>query len=259
MKTLFIQSIVVAGALCSSPQLMAQQDTLHQSQKIETRINQQAAKSQTAVAASSDNTIQLQNDISALQDEVNNLKVYQTHLQGLIKSQNEEMKSFDTQLSQVDDTKQSVVPLMYAMLDGLASTIKHDRPIKQDSRQKRLLNLQQMMTQANISDAEKYRRILEAYQIELDYGTKLGTYTGKINTDGKTVMTEQLYVGRLSLIARTSDKQSYWAWNEHTHSWQSLSLSMAMQIDKAFDVANKQASPSLIELPVSLNAAKEQK
>lgn len=258
MKTSLIQCAVITSLLTSSSFVMANTTPLQQSQQIETRINHQASQSQSVVAKSSDNAIRLQSEVTALQKEVRNLQVYQTHLQGLIESQNEEMTSFDHQLSHVDDTKKSIVPLMYAMLDGLSNLVENDKPIRQQTRMQRIVNLQHMMVQANVSDAEKYRRILEAYQIELDYGTKLGTYTGVININNKKIMTEQLYAGRLSLIARTSDKQSYWAWDQNLKLWKSLPTNMVNQMDMAFKVANKQVSPSLIQLPVSLNTVKEQ-
>lgn len=62
---------------------------------------------------------------------------------------------------------------MYKMIDGLKNTVKNDKPLRAEQRYQRIEKLETMMTIANVSDAEKYRRILEAYQIELDYGTSL--------------------------------------------------------------------------------------
>lgn len=154
-----------------------QQTTLQKSQNVETQITNNAANSQKKISASSDKAMQLEADIAALKQEVNNLTVYNTHLEGLIASQNSELEGFDSQLSQIDDTRQAIVPLMYEMLDGLKKLNAEDRPIRVDARSKRLESLNEMMTQADISDAEKYRRILEAYQIEMDYGTKMGAYS----------------------------------------------------------------------------------
>lgn len=250
--------LLVAGLSMTSVAAFAnQQATLQKSQNVETQITKNAANSQKKISASSDKAMQLEADIAALQQEVKNLEVYNTHLEGLITSQEGELEGFDTQLSQIDDTRQAIVPLMYEMLEGLEKLNAEDRPIRVDARANRLASLKDMMTQADISDAEKYRRILEAYQIEMDYGTKMGAYSGTIEFDGKPIVTEQLYLGRVSLVARSNDRQRYWAWNDNQNAWVEQDRSVGHQIDKAFDVAAKQASPSLLDLPVSLTQGEE--
>ncbi|GAM56577.1 tonB system biopolymer transport component [Vibrio ishigakensis] len=250
--------LLLAGLSMTSASAFAnQQVTLQKSQNVETQITKNAANSQKKISASSDKAMQLEADIATLKQEVNNLTVYNTHLEGLISSQEKELEGFDSQLSQIDDTRQAIVPLMYEMLDGLKKLNAEDRPIRVDARSKRLESLNEMMTQADISDAEKYRRILEAYQIEMDYGTKMGAYSGTIEFDGKPIVAEQLYLGRVSLVARSNDRQRYWAWNDNQNAWIEQDRSVGHSIDKAFDVAAKQASPSLLDLPVSLTQGEE--
>ncbi|CAM4249643.1 DUF3450 domain-containing protein [Vibrio neonatus] len=253
-----VRILVVAGlSMLSSLVFASSQATLQKSQKIETQITNSAANSQKKVLKSSQQAIQLEADIAALKREVHNLEVYHQHLNGLIASQTEELASYDSQISKIDDTRQSIVPLMYEMLAGLEGISANDRPIRTEARAKRLTSLQHMMTQADISDAEKYRRILEAYQIEMDYGTKMGAYTGAIQFAGKSMIVEQLYLGRISLVARSNDRQRYWAWDANQKVWLEQNSSVGHDIDKAFDIAAKQASPSLLELPVSLTQGQE--
>lgn len=113
-----------------------------------------------------------------------------------------------------------------------------------------------MMTRADVSDAEKYRRILEAYQIEMDYGIKLGVYQGRVAlASDKTIEADVLHLGRISLVARNLNGSQYWAWNQTEAQWQELDSSMKSELDKAYDIAGQQAAPSLITLPVSLTVA----
>ncbi len=72
---------------------------------------------------------------------------------------------------------------MYHMLEGLKRIVASDKPIRKAQREERIAKLDDLMTRADVADAEKFRRILEAYQIEMDYGTKLGIYQGKIKLD----------------------------------------------------------------------------
>ncbi|WP_112480802.1 DUF3450 domain-containing protein [Vibrio variabilis] len=241
--------------LCSLPLLTMSSVTnandLNTARNVEAQTITQSAQSQARINQSSDKAFELKSDIAMLEQEVANLEVYERHLKDVVENQQQEMTSIDRQLEQINDTRQGVVPLMYQMLEGLEQHIASDKPIRQQARLARLDELKALMPQADVSDAEKYRRILEAYQIEMDYGIKLGSYRSLINV-GSEIEAEQLYLGRLSLVARSLDRNQYWTWDSHQNSWVAVDAALAPQIDKAFAIANKQASPALIELPVSL-------
>ncbi|MGR5093375.1 DUF3450 domain-containing protein [Vibrio maritimus] len=241
--------------LCSLPLLtishMTSANDLNSARNVEAHTITQSAQSQARINKSSDKAFELKSDIAMLEQEVANLEVYERHLKAVVGNQEEEMASINVQLEQISDTRQGVVPLMYKMLEGLEQHISSDKPIRLDVRLARLEELKALMPQADVSDAEKYRRILEAYQIEMDYGIKLGSYRSLINV-GSEIEAEQLYLGRLSLVARSLDRNQYWTWDSNQNSWVVVDAALAPQIDKAFAIANKQASPALIELPVSL-------
>lgn len=229
-------------------------NTLDAARNIESKINQSAEQSQNKIDKSADATLSMKAEIEALQEEVKNLIVYRDHLARLVDSQESEKSSLSEQISGIKETRQGVVPLMYKMIDGLKSVVEDDKPIKRDQRLARIAKLEFMMAQADISDAEKYRRILEAYQIEMDYGTKLGVYQGKMTLSAtENIEADMLYLGRVAFVARSLDGQRYWAWNDGTHQWQSLEPQAGTELDKAFAMASKQIAPGLISLPVSVN------
>jgi hypothetical protein len=226
-------------------------------------MNQAAAVSQLRIDESAEQTLRMQAEVDRLQEEVDNLAVYRDHLTKLVGNQVDEVASLQEQLGEIKTTRQGIVPLMYKMLEGLSVVIDNDKPIKRQQRLTRLENLQQMMVQADVSDAEKYRRILEAYQIEMDYGTKLGVYQGTIQVSSSVdplhagrlppnlLHVELLHLGRIALVARSLDRQLYWHWFEPQNQWQAITEQTA-EIDKAFNMAHKQIAPSLLKLPVSI-------
>ena len=227
-------------------------------QAIQNKTNTASAQSQTRISHSADSTLSLRSDIEQLEEEVKNLDVYRKHLEALVKDQHSELSNIDQQISDIEQTRQGVVPLMYKMIDGLKQTVKNDKPIRIEQRNLRIEKLETMMTVANVSDAEKYRRILEAYQIELDYGIKLGVYQGKITLDDdKTIEANILYLGRISLIARNFNQDKYWAWDQKEKAWRLLDSSLNSDLNHAYAVANKEVAPSLLTLPVSLNVTEE--
>ncbi|MFN3015225.1 DUF3450 domain-containing protein [Vibrio coralliilyticus] len=229
--------------------------SLDSAQSIQSKTNSSSAASQKRIDVSAENTLSLQAEIEQLQEEVKNLEVYRSHLTALVKSQEQEAGNLENQIDEIKTTRQGVVPLMYQMIAGLKASIADDMPIKQEQRQERVAKLEKMMTRADVSDAEKYRRILEAYQIELDYGTKLGLYQDQIAVSEGSREVDILHLGRVSLVARSLNGTKFWSWNQSDKQWQSVDSSMKSELDKAFNIAAKQAAPSLITLPVSLNVA----
>ncbi|MFT7681177.1 MAG: DNA repair exonuclease SbcCD ATPase subunit [Moritella dasanensis] len=253
-------SLVLAAALSSvtfSSVAIAQTNgstqALNDAQALTENMNNKAAHSQHKIDNSADRTLSMQAEIERLQEEVDNLAVYRDHLAKLVNNQNQELESLDQQLQGIKSTRQGIVPLMYKMLSGLDDIINTGKPIKKEQRLARLEKLNTMMGQANVSDAEKYRRILEAYQIEIDYGTKLGVYQSEITlaSSGQFITVDLLHLGRIAFVARSLDSENYWQWHDERQEWVTIT-EQTNDIDKTFKMANKQIAPSLISLPVTM-------
>ena len=92
-------------------------------------------------------------------------------------------------------------------------------PFLLEERTNRVDGLQKLMTQADVSISEKYRRIIEAYQIELEYGRTLEAYEGLIGegTDARTV--DFVRLGRVSLMYQTLDGTETGYWNAEEKKW----------------------------------------
>ncbi|WCE28853.1 DUF3450 domain-containing protein [Vibrio sp. SCSIO 43137] len=219
---------------------------------VKSTTNAASASSQKRIDKSAEKSLQIQAELEQLQQEVDNLRVYQDHLNGLVNSQQQEVTSLETQIEEIKSTRQGIVPLMYQMIASLKSNLAGDIPLKTEQRTARIAKLEAMMKRADVSDAEKYRRILEAYQIELDYGTKLGLYQGQISAQGKTLEADILHLGRISLVARSLNGLHYWSWDANNRQWNTLDTSLKGNLDKAYSIAAKQAAPALVTLPLSL-------
>ncbi|EGU30700.1 DUF3450 domain-containing protein [Vibrio scophthalmi] len=248
---LFKTSLAIVISAAISP---VSASSLDSAQAIQNKTNSASVASQKRIDNSADTTLRLQAEIEQLEEEVKNLEVYQKHLSALIVNQEQEMANIDAQVQEIKVTRQGVVPLMYQMVEALQQRIEADAPIKKQQRFERIEKLQTLMTRADISDAEKYRRILEAYQIEMDYGTKLGLYQGKITLAGEQREADILHLGRIALIARSLNGNTFWAWDKQANDWVIVDSSAKSDLDKAYAMAAKQTAPSLITIPVSLLA-----
>ena len=143
------------------------------------------------------------------------------------------------QIIDVKETRQGLVPLMVSMLDKLDQFVRLDTPFLLDERQQRISQLQQMMNKADISEAEKYRRILTAYQIEAEYGSKMGEYQGELTLDGTTRTVHYFYLGRVALVALSLDAKDVWSWDRKQQQWLSVDSSYANDVKQAIAMAKK--------------------
>src|SRR5262249_3176485 len=98
--------------------------------------------------------------------DAESLERYNNQLNAQVKSQETEMASIDRQLTEIETTNREVQPLMQQMVDTLDQFVQLDVPFLLDERTARIKSLKDMMARADVTISEKYRRILEAYQIE---------------------------------------------------------------------------------------------
>jgi hypothetical protein len=138
------------------------------------------------------------------------------------------------------------------MLDGLETFVELDVPFEEKERLKRVQDLRSSLDRADVSVAEKFRAVLEAYNIELQYGRGIDTYRGSIDIDGNEREVDFLQVGRIALAYQTTDGALSGAWDNTTRSWVELpSGDYNSAIRKGIRIAKKQASFELLKMPIA--------
>ena len=163
-----------------------------------------------------------------------------------VRSQEEEMASIQRQLVEIDTTNREVLPLMQRMVDTLARFVELDVPFRIEERTATVENLKSVMERADVSVAEKYRLILEAYQSELDYGRTIEAYEGK-GPDGRTV--EFARLGRVTLLYRTIDGTEAGYWDADAKDWV-RDPGYHDAVEEAIRRGNEDGAPELLTVPV---------
>jgi len=181
--------------------------------------------------------------------ESDSLKLYLEQLRAQLKSQEEEMDSVRGEIREISRTNIEILPLMQDMLATLSQFVDLDMPFLSDERHERVKKLQDMMPRADVTVSEKFRRIVEAYQIEIDYGRTIESYTG--NLKGKDVAF--LRVGRVGLLYQTPDGKDTGYWDGTRKDWVADN-SYADGVKEGLKVARKQTSPDLLIVPVQAAA-----
>ena len=184
--------------------------------------------------------------------QLGDLRVYNDQLEKLVDKQREELASFDRQLKNAKEAKRTLVPMMLKMVKVLNQFIQLDTPFLEKERSMRVISLKEMLDDPSTSTSEKYRRILEAYQIEADYGRTLESYNGEIDFDGNSRSVEFLRVGRVALIYSSLDGSATGFWNKKTSQWEALPSDYNASINHGLRIARKEAPPDLIKIPLNL-------
>ena len=181
--------------------------------------------------------------------KIESLQIFNRQLTEVIKSQNEELASLQQQIDSVEEVGRAVTPLMLRMIESLDSFISLDVPFLAEERKARVDQLRVLMRRADVADAERYRRILEAYQVENDYGRTIEAYPGTLKKDGVDVPVDFLRVGRVALMYQTRDETEVGFWNKETKSFEPVS-GYENWMSEGLRVAKKQSAPQLIRVPL---------
>ena len=73
---------------------------------------------------------------------------------------------------------------MLKMIDALDQFVELDMPFLLEERRQRVAFLRTLLERSDVTVAEKFRRLLEAYEIENDYGRTIESYKGSLDVDG---------------------------------------------------------------------------
>lgn len=246
-KTFALTAAATAGLLS----VTAQADDQLANTVLGPRVAQNTAnaKSQAAIDTMSNETDDKLAKLKQELETIENLKRYNDRLRSLIETQEQDKARIQGDIEGVTDVERNILPLMDDMIKTLDAFIQRDIPFLLTERQNRVNNLKELMDQPDVTVAEKYRRLTEAYQIENSYATSMEAYNDTLE-DGRTV--EFLQVGRVLLLYRTpdADEIAYWDNNSEPRGWKPVDSSYRNAVEQGFRIARKQAPPDLISLPI---------
>jgi DNA repair exonuclease SbcCD ATPase subunit len=245
LSILFISISIVGFAIAETAPLESAVETKLQAQK-------EAVSSQKTVDSLVEQTKDSAQQYREAISKSDSLETYNNQLAKLIKQQKEDLASIQRQLDNVEETQRNIVPLMLKMIDTLDKFVKLDIPFLKEERQQRIAFLKEIMDRPDVTLPDKYRRIMEAYQIEMEYGRTIETYTDTVKMDGQEYTVDILRVGRLLMTFQTLDGAQSGLWDKESKSWQKLSSQYNRSINKGLQIAKKQAPPELIKLPVNV-------
>jgi hypothetical protein len=218
--------------------------------EIRGQANSELSASQERIEKLSDATDDLLTQYQSALRQKESLDTYNRQLASLIVAQESERMSLEEQTDRVELVSREVTPLMLRMIDALDLFVALDVPFLEEERESRIFELRKLMHRADVTEAEKYRRLMEAYQIENEYGRTIEAYRSILAKDDKELTVNFLRVGRIALVYQSLDETEAGVWNQESRRWESLGTNFRTPIRHGLRIARKQAAPDLILLPL---------
>lgn len=212
--------------------------------------NEAAAEAQALIEELSNDTDRLVAEYRRTLQETQALDVYNGQLEELIASQDREMSSLRKQIDEVSVVQRQIMPLMLRMIDALDTFVELDKPFLAEEREERVASLRALMDRSDVALSEKYRRLMEAFQIENEFGRTIEAYRGTLETGGQSRTVDFLRIGRIALLYQTLDAQESGAWDAEQKDWIPLSDDYRNSIRQGLRIARKQVAPDLLRVPV---------
>lgn len=212
-----------------------------------------AIKSQLTIDAIDADIRSSEREYRGVSKEVEGLEVYIKQLNKQLADQNSEKTDIEKSIREVTLIERQITPLMLRMIDALDRFVEADVPFQKEERQARVANLKDLMGRSDVTVAEKYRNVMDAYQKEMDYGRTIKTYRSTINLTDSSGEREVdfLRVGRISLMFLSLDGERLGIWDQKAKEWKPLDAEYKGKLNTALRIAREQAAPSLIKIPVA--------
>ena len=248
MLTIMVSSIFVNGgafAQTVDDVLAADAKRLQLAQASQERINETV-----------DGTRTLTDQYRAINKEIDGLKVYNRLMTAQVQGQEATLEDIKISMDQVDVINRQIFPLMERMIDGLEQSIALDIPFLKEERVGRIDGLKSLMSRSDVSVAEKFRKVMEAYQIELDYGSSAEFYKQSLDLGSDFGVRDynMLRVGRIGLYFQSDDSSITGMWDVDQNAWV-VDDEYRSEIRKGLRMARQLIAPELLLIPVQ--AAKE--
>ena len=206
--------------------------------------------SQTKIDSMDDDTSLIVNEYKTVSKQIEGLRVYNAQMRFQIQRQEDRLKEIDRTLKEAQIMQRQIPPFTRRMLAGVETSIELDMPFHLAERKERIAFAKAALDNPTVSPAEGLRQVLEAFNVEAEYGRKIDAYKDSIVIDGELREGNILRVGRLAMIFQTADEDETHAWNNSTRSWEELDNSYRNPTRKGLRIANKLATVDLMELPL---------
>lgn len=188
--------------------------------------------------------------LEVLQAQVADLtRVRDSQIEEILTTQ-KRISAKEKQLADVLQIEQEMDPFLHRLVEELSLIPEEDLPFLQRERKDRIAKLRLILSDPAISMSERYRKTMEALQIEAEYGVTLETYQEMLDQEEEKILVNILRLGKLGLYYVTLDESSCGFYNVAENKWQRLADNYIYSLQTAVAIASRRRPAEIIEMPL---------
>lgn len=215
---------------------------------------------------------------STVLDQIADKKLTITQRQHYIKEQEKEIAFLRSQIAAVKPVTQGMDETIDKMAAQAEDAINSDLPFRLDERFARIQKLKADIANDELSIAVKYRRALNAYSAEVNYGFDIESYAGQrplnpgenpiivsiLGEDGEELRDENteeivtgpeegdyLRYGRLAMVYLNQRATSARRYDRPSGTWVDLAGADLQEVRRAVRISKGQSAPAVLLAPVN--------
>lgn len=145
---------------------------------------------------------------------------------------------------------ESLIDTLDAVVVRLENFVNRDLPFLMEERRARIAGLKDALARPDFTGAEKLRRVLEALQVEANYGNVAEVYQEKIMVNDEEVHADMVRIGRVSVYWLTPDGERVGEYDRGQGKWVELDRKYAHTINVTREMALRLRSVEVVSLPL---------
>ena len=240
----------LAAALCAASPAHAI-DPLDAAIDATLESHRDGARAQHRIDNVAADTEALVEDYRRIVQQADSVRVYNDQLERLVAAQKAELDGYGVEIATAQLTRDKLLPLMQTMARTLEEFVQRDLPFLGTERKTRGDAMKAMVDEPDLSPTEKFRRLMEAWQIEADYGHTIEAYGEPVQIAGQQRMVDVLRIGRVALLYLTFDRREAGYWDQQDCAWKTLPAEYVHRIARGLQIASRAAPPEILALPVA--------
>ncbi|WP_285764473.1 DUF3450 domain-containing protein [Biformimicrobium ophioploci] len=248
LQAVAMTTALSAGALMGS---VAAADTIDSVLSVGQQKTAAAQSSQKRIDKIAEETNSLLQDFKVVNKEIDGLRVYNKQLEKQLANQLDVIRKLEQSIANVTVIERQIQPLILRMVTALEQFIELDVPFDLDARMANLEKVKSNMDRSDITVAEKFRQILELYNFESEYSRKINSYRDTLVVDGQEREVNVLQIGRIALVAQTTDSSTTLAYDKEQKGWVEVDAGEYRRaVMEGLKIAKNQATKAIMTMPI---------